>query len=49
MENNLQLKPWQITGLTDSSGEFLFTLDMENHVIGLEFSITLDKKEINFV
>ena len=37
MENINKLRPWQITGLTDSRGDFDFILNFEDSKLELEY------------
>ena len=40
-----KLKPWQITGLTDSRGDFEFSIDTLKNEIKLKFYIKLNQED----
>ena len=43
---NTKLTPWQVTGLTDGEGSFVYSISktgLTNYKISLEFKVTLPK------
>ena len=49
MENINKIRPWQITGLTDSRGDFDFILDLRNRKLELEYYIILGDQDMKLL